>query len=234
MALAVQNARMFADAEQRADRDPLTGVYHHRYLKTRLEEEVKRAARTGATFAVLMLDIDRFKLVNDNFGHPAGDEALRVLTAVLIATCRESDVVGRYGGDEFLTILNDTDEAHALTVADRIRHDLAVAVLEFEGARIPLTASIGVAEYPRDGRTASDLIATADAALYQSKRSADRVLRLRCPSISRATSRRSQSSSLRSWLAIRRREHISSRSICLPSVTRRPPVSQTPNGTCCY
>jgi diguanylate cyclase (GGDEF)-like protein len=171
MALAVQNARMFADAEQRADRDPLTGVYHHRYLKTRLEEEVKRAARTGATFAMLMLDIDRFKLVNDNFGHPAGDEALRVLTAVLVATCRASDVVGRYGGDEFLTILTDTDEAHALTVAERIRHDLAVAVLEFEGARIPLTASIGVAEYPRDGRTASDLIATADAALYQSKRS---------------------------------------------------------------
>jgi diguanylate cyclase (GGDEF)-like protein len=171
MALAVQNARMFADAENRADRDPLTNIYHHRYLKTRLEEEVKRAERSGATFSVLMLDIDRFKLVNDNFGHPAGDEALRMLTAVLLATCRVSDVVGRYGGDEFLTILVDSDEAHALNVAERIRHGLAISVLELDGAHIPLSASIGVAEYPRDGRTASDLIATADAALYQSKRS---------------------------------------------------------------
>jgi len=171
MALAVQNARMFADAENRADRDPLTNIYHHRYLKTRLEEEVKRAERSGATFSVLMLDIDRFKLVNDNFGHPAGDEALRMLTAVLLATCRVSDVVGRYGGDEFLTILVDSDEAHALNVAERIRHALAISVLELDGAHIPLSASIGVAEYPRDGRTASDLIATADAALYQSKRS---------------------------------------------------------------
>jgi diguanylate cyclase (GGDEF)-like protein len=171
MALAVQNARMFADAENRADRDPLTNIYHHRYLKTRLEEEVKRAERSGAVFAVLMLDIDRFKLVNDNFGHPAGDEALRTLTGVLLATCRASDVVGRYGGDEFLTILTDTDEAHALKVAERIREDLAVAVLEFDGAHIPLSASIGVAEYPRDGFTANELIATADAALYQSKRS---------------------------------------------------------------
>ena len=171
MALAVQNARMFADAENRADRDPLTNIYHHRYLKTRLEEEVRRAERSGATFAVLMLDIDRFKLVNDNFGHPAGDEALRVLTAVLLSTCRTSDVVGRYGGDEFLTILADTDEARALNVADRIRHDLAATVLDFAGARIPLSASIGVAAYPRDGVTASDLISVADAALYQSKRS---------------------------------------------------------------
>jgi diguanylate cyclase (GGDEF)-like protein len=170
MALAVQNARMFADAESRADRDPLTNIYHHRYLKTRLEEEVKRAERSGATFAVLMLDIDRFKLVNDNFGHPAGDEALRMLTAVLLTTCRTSDVVGRYGGDEFLTILADTDEAHALTVAGRIRDDLAVSVLHFDGAQIPLSASIGVAEYPRDGRSASELISSADAALYQSKR----------------------------------------------------------------
>lgn len=171
MALAVQNARMFADAENRADRDPLTNLYHHRYLKTRLEEEIKRAERSGATFAVLMLDIDRFKLVNDNFGHPAGDEALRKLTAVLLATCRTSDVVGRYGGDEFLTILVDADEAHALNVAERIRIDLATAVLDLEGSHIPLSASIGVAEYPRDGRTAGELIATADAALYQSKRS---------------------------------------------------------------
>jgi len=171
MALAVQNARMFADAENRADRDPLTNIYHHRYLKTRLEEEVKRAERSGATFAVLMLDIDRFKLVNDNFGHPAGDEALRKLTAVLLATCRASDVVGRYGGDEFLTILVDSDEAHALNVAERIRIDLATAVLDLDGAHIPLSASIGVAEYPRDGRNAGDLIARADAALYQSKRS---------------------------------------------------------------
>jgi diguanylate cyclase (GGDEF)-like protein len=171
MALAVQNARMFADAENRADRDPLTNIYHHRYLKTRLEEEVKRAERSGTTFAVLMLDIDQFKLVNDNFGHPAGDEALRVLTAVLHSTCRASDVVGRYGGDEFLTILVDADEAHALGVAERIRHDLAATLLERDGARISLSASIGVAEYPRDGLTASDLIARADAALYQSKRS---------------------------------------------------------------
>jgi diguanylate cyclase (GGDEF)-like protein len=170
MALAVQNARMFADAQSRADRDPLTNIYHHRYLKTRLEEEIKRAGRSDGTFAVLMLDLDRFKLVNDNYGHPAGDEALRMMTAVLLSTCRGSDVVGRYGGDEFLIILTDADEAHALNVAQRIRDELGVRVLELAGARIPLSASIGVAEFPRDGRCAGDLIARADAALYQSKR----------------------------------------------------------------
>ncbi len=170
MALAIQNAQMFAEAQNRADRDPLTGIYHHRYLKTRLDEEIKRAERGANTLCVLMLDIDRFKLVNDNYGHPAGDEALRTLTSVLVATCRASDIVGRYGGDEFLIILPDGDEAQALRAAQRIGEGLDSRVLQLRGMSIPLTASIGVAEYPRDGLRGSDLIARADAALYQSKR----------------------------------------------------------------
>jgi diguanylate cyclase (GGDEF)-like protein len=171
MALAVQNAQMFREAQNRADRDPLTNLYHHRYLKTRLDEEIERARGDESEVAVLMLDLDDFKLVNDTHGHPAGDEALRVLTGVLHATCRSADIVGRYGGDEFLVILPATTADRAHVIGARIRDAVSSRRLRLpSGAAVPLRASIGIATYPADGATASDLIQRADAALYHSKR----------------------------------------------------------------
>ncbi|HEY7992829.1 MAG TPA: diguanylate cyclase [Candidatus Eremiobacteraceae bacterium] len=171
MALAVQNAQLFREARNRADRDPLTNVYHHRYLKTRLEEELNRARGSTESIAVIMLDLDNFKLVNDTYGHLVGDEALRVVTAVLHKACRATDIIGRYGGDEFMIVLPDTAPDQAINVAERIEAELAAQQLRpGEGEAIPLHCSIGLATHPRDGATAADLIAKADAALYQSKR----------------------------------------------------------------
>ncbi len=179
LALAVQNAQLFGDAKNRADRDPLTNLFHHRYLKTRLEEEVSRSRRSGHSLVLLMLDLDNFKLVNDTYGHPIGDDALRMLTTVLQTTCRASDVIGRYGGDEFMVILPETDQEHGLVIADRIELELAACHLTLEdGATIPLHCSIGLATFPADGRTPADLITKADSALYQSKRQGRPMARL--------------------------------------------------------
>jgi len=179
LALAVQNAQLFGDAKSRADRDPLTNLFHHRYLKTRLEEEISRSRFTNLPLVVLMMDIDNFKLVNDTYGHPAGDDALRMLTAVLLATCRGSDVIGRYGGDEFMIILPDTDVEAGLRIAERIEAEVAGRELHLnQSTSIPLRCSIGLASVPADGRTPSDIIAKADAALYQSKRQGRPMARL--------------------------------------------------------
>lgn len=172
MALAVQNAQLYREAANRADRDPLTNIYHHRYLKTRLEDELGKAKTADESLAVIMLDLDNFKLVNDTYGHLVGDEALRVVTSVLQGACRASDVIGRYGGDEFMIVLPDTAPKQAAGIADRIEADIAAQELypSEESPAIPLHCSIGLATFPRDGSSASQLIAKADAALYQSKR----------------------------------------------------------------
>lgn len=179
LALAVQNAQLFGDAKSRADRDPLTNLFHHRYLKTRLEEEISRSRFTNQPLVVLMMDIDNFKLVNDTYGHPAGDDALRMLTAVLQATCRGTDIIGRYGGDEFMIILPDTDAEHGLRIAERIEAEVAGRELHLhDRTAIPLRCSIGLASVPADGWTPGAIIAKADAALYQSKRQGRPMARL--------------------------------------------------------
>ena len=170
-AMALENARLYEDARKRADRDPLTGFYNHRFLHERVGEEVVRSQRGKRPLSILMLDLDDFKLVNDTFGHLFGDRVLTWAAELIRATLRASDVPARYGGDEFAVILPDTDAAEASRAAERILE--AFRDQPFVGEQrgpVPIAASIGAGTFPADGRTATDLIACADRRLYQVKR----------------------------------------------------------------
>ena len=144
--------------------DPLTGLGNYRRLVEALDAEVKRTGRTGRPFAVLLLDLDQLKKVNDRYGHLIGSQALCRLADVLRVFCRAIDTAARYGGDEFAVILPETTAAAARIVASRIRSRLATDSLQ-----PPLSASIGVAVYPQDGETIEALLRTADRELYGMK-----------------------------------------------------------------
>jgi diguanylate cyclase (GGDEF)-like protein len=169
-AMALENARLYEDLRKRADRDPLTGFYNHRYLHERMGEEVVRSQRGRRSLSVMMLDLDDFKLVNDTFGHLFGDRYLAWTAELIRATLRASDVPARYGGDEFAVILPDTDAAEASRAAERILDAFRDRPFTAERGPVPIVASIGVATFPADGRTATELIAAADRALYEVKR----------------------------------------------------------------
>jgi diguanylate cyclase (GGDEF)-like protein len=170
-AMALENARLYEDARNLADRDPLTGFYNHRFLHERLGEEVVRAQRSRHPLGVLMVDLDDFKLVNDTFGHLFGDRVLVWTAERIRGTLRASDVAARYGGDEFAIVLPDADPDAARRAAERI---LAAFQEPFQGearGAVPIAVSIGIATHPVDGRTGPDLIAAADRRLYRVKES---------------------------------------------------------------
>jgi diguanylate cyclase (GGDEF)-like protein/PAS domain S-box-containing protein len=144
--------------------DPLTGLGNYRRLVEALDAEVKRTGRTGRPFAVLLLDLDQLKKINDRYGHLIGSQALCRVADVLRVFCRSIDTAARYGGDEFAVILPETTAAAARLVASRIRNRLATDSLQ-----PPVSASIGVAVYPQDGETMEALLRTADRELYGMK-----------------------------------------------------------------
>jgi diguanylate cyclase (GGDEF)-like protein/PAS domain S-box-containing protein len=144
--------------------DPLTGLGNYRRFVEALDAEVKRTGRTGRPFAVLLLDLDQLKKINDRYGHLIGSQALCRLAEVLRVFCRAIDTAARYGGDEFAVILPETTPAAARLVASRIGSRVATDSLQ-----PPLSASIGVAVYPQDGETIGALLRTADRELYRMK-----------------------------------------------------------------
>jgi len=150
-------------------KDEVTGLYNRRFFSIRLEEEVSRYRRFNHPVSVVLLDLDGFKSVNDDLGHPAGDETLRGMAEILLRHSRGINVICRYGGDEFAILLVETSKAGARLYADRIRYVLSS--YQFAHKR-RVTASFGIASLPEDvAPTAEDLIQAADEALYAAKRS---------------------------------------------------------------
>jgi diguanylate cyclase (GGDEF)-like protein len=187
-AMVLENAMLYAEARRLADRDPLTDTYNHRAFQERLAQEVLRARRGRRPFALLMLDLDGFKLVNDSLGHPFGDRVLAWIAAVVRGTLRASDLLARYGGDEFAVILPDSDRAAAERTAERIVSAVAEQPFTTDGGLVPVGISVGIATYPEDGRTGAELIAAADAALYAQKRGRTLARRATRRAMRRATS----------------------------------------------
>jgi len=165
-ALAVDNAQIRARLEHQAQTDSLTGLYNHRAFHDRLREELQRASRSHDSVALLMLDIDDFKRVNDVYGHGTGDEVLRNLAATLRAAVRGSDVVCRLGGEEFGVILPGCDEALALGSAERITDALSTFEVEAAGR---ITISVGLAYGPQHAMNPRELVACAETAMMTAK-----------------------------------------------------------------
>jgi diguanylate cyclase (GGDEF)-like protein len=165
---AIQNANYFERVKQLAYVDGLTGIHNRRYFEMRIGEELERAARFQGRMAVIMVDIDHFKKLNDEFGHLLGDEVLRGVAAILRQQLRKLDVVCRYGGEEFAIILPETSGENAATVAEKLRRQ--VENHYFPGVPRPVTISCGVADYPLLGTARDAVMAAADAALFAAKR----------------------------------------------------------------
>jgi diguanylate cyclase (GGDEF)-like protein len=161
--------------EELSVRDPLTGLYNRRYFQDRLANEFQRAQRHDRPLAVLMVDIDFFKSVNDTYGHQVGDEVLRSVALLMVNQTRATDITARYGGEEFIAVLPETDHGGALRVAEKLRESVAVAPLhriETEGGEafsIHCTVSIGIAGYKAGMTDPAMLIHEADRALYMAK-----------------------------------------------------------------
>jgi diguanylate cyclase (GGDEF)-like protein len=170
VASALANAVRIAEAERLSQTDDLTKLHNARYLRQFLLNEIRRARRYGTSVAALFLDLDDFKRINDEHGHLVGSHVLMEMAAVILSSVRDTDAVARYGGDEFVIVLPDTDTELAGTVAERIRSK--IGGFQFTGGRrlqLSMTASFGVAAFPKHASSPQQLIACADTAMYEAK-----------------------------------------------------------------
>jgi diguanylate cyclase (GGDEF)-like protein len=169
--LSIASLNLKAKLEGQSIRDGLTGLFNRHFMEIALERELHRAGREGTSLAVLMLDVDHFKKLNDTFGHEAGDAVLREVAECFRQSLREEDIICRYGGEEFVVIMPDTMEEAALRRAEMIRSAVAGLRTHFRGELIGMTTvSVGVAMYPTSDREGRNLIQLADGALYRAKR----------------------------------------------------------------
>jgi diguanylate cyclase (GGDEF)-like protein len=167
----IRSAQLLEETRRLAITDALTGLFNRRHFNQQLEENVGRAARYDEPLALVFLDVDHFKSVNDKFGHQAGDRCLQALARTLRESVRDSDQIARIGGEEFAILLIRADRDLALSIAERLRTRIDDLILE-EDPPLPvdLTASLGVAFFKEDGDDPKTLMRSADRALYTAKR----------------------------------------------------------------
>lgn len=158
---------------QNASTDKLTELYNRSYLDPFLEKQIEIAGKTKKPVSIIMVDLDHFKEINDNNGHPAGDHVLTIFAQIVLKCIRKTDIIARYGGDEFIVVLPDTDTETARSVAERIRHDVSSAYISpVDGAIISsISCSVGISTYPVHCDSKHSLIKTSDLALYEAKHS---------------------------------------------------------------
>jgi diguanylate cyclase (GGDEF)-like protein len=170
VALTITNIRLRDELRSQSIRDPLTELYNRRYMEETFERECRRAQRKGHSLAVIILDVDHFKALNDSHGHEAGDVVLAQLGKTLRDNVRAGDVSCRYGGEEFVVIMPEVDLKNALERAESLRARAEHLATGYQGNTLRITISLGVAMYPDHGETPEALISAADAALYAAKR----------------------------------------------------------------
>jgi diguanylate cyclase (GGDEF)-like protein len=169
--LSIANIKLRAALRTQSVRDALTGLYNRRYLEEVLDREVRRASRAAQSLGILMIDLDHFKSFNDSYGHDAGDAVLREIAMSLTRGIRAEDFVCRFGGEEFVVILPTADLAASRVRAERLRSKTKELTILHQGKSMGMiTISVGVAAFPEHGTSPKELMAAADAALYQAKR----------------------------------------------------------------
>ena len=176
MATALEKISLFEEIKSLSVSDGLTGLHNHLSIVSKLEVEVQRSERYGSPLSVIIFDIDNFKEINDTYGHLAGDAVLVEVARMIRKGVRGIDSVGRYGGEEFLVILPETDGAAATVIGDRLRQKVAETLFPHNGKAISVSVSGGVASY-RDGRDAGKLIGLADENLYKAKNEGKNLVR---------------------------------------------------------
>ncbi|MCK5799824.1 MAG: diguanylate cyclase, partial [Deltaproteobacteria bacterium] len=169
VAVSIENGTMYKRMEEMATTDGLTGLPNHRTFQARFSEMLARAERHGKPVSVCIADVDKFKNVNDTYGHPVGDQVLKRVAKVLARQVRKVDIVARYGGEEFAFVLEETDSVGAELLCERVREELAAQVMSSDKGAFRVTISLGVASYPADGDDKQRLVERADQALYEAK-----------------------------------------------------------------
>lgn len=169
-ALALRRIKLYHEIERIAITDGLTELHTRRYLSERFQEELKRSHTRGMKLSFIMIDVDYFKKLNDQYGHLMGDQVLREVARIIQENIREIDIAGRFGGEEFCVILPDTDHAGVRYAAERIRQAVDSNSIRAYDAEVKVTVSIGMTTYPQDGLQMEELIDKADWALYRAKK----------------------------------------------------------------
>lgn len=170
LTISIAKALYVEKINMMATTDGLTGVYNHRHFQERFSEILERGGRYDEVFSLILLDIDFFKKVNDTYGHPVGDLVLKRVSQKIKSSARKIDIVARYGGEEFAIILPQNNKDNAFKFAERLRKEISEMTVIFESGKLNVTVSMGIAEFPKDGKDKKDLLEKADKCLYEAKK----------------------------------------------------------------
>jgi len=174
----VVELRIFEDTVNYARNDPMTGLYNRIHLNYVIKQEIKRSSRNNSQFSIFFMDLDDFKKINDSFGHLAGDAVLIKTAEAICKEIRFQDIAARYGGEEIVIVLPETNKVTSLIIAERIKSMVADLNLEYEGRKISVTVSGGLATFPIDSTDTEELIRCADIAMFQAKKAGKNLVAL--------------------------------------------------------